>query len=175
MIFVYGTRGTPEENAWAFAKARYDAESFWYRGNGSIDVVPDTGFDPAQEPDRGVILYGHADSNGAWKALLGGSPVQIRRGRVQIGTREWTGLDLACLFLRPRPGSGVACVAAVSGSGGPGMRLTDRVPYFTAGVAFPDCTVFGPDTLRSSAAGPKAAGFFGGDWSVENGEFAWGK
>ena len=34
MMFVYGTRGTPEENAWAFAKARFDAEAFWYRGNG---------------------------------------------------------------------------------------------------------------------------------------------
>ena len=48
MLFVYGTKGTPEENAWALAKARFDAETFWYRGNGSIDVVPDTEFAAAQ-------------------------------------------------------------------------------------------------------------------------------
>ena len=28
MIFVYGTKGTAEENAWAFEKARFDAEMF---------------------------------------------------------------------------------------------------------------------------------------------------
>ena len=48
MLFVYGTKGTPEENAWALVKARFDAETFWYRGNGSIDVVPDTEFAAAQ-------------------------------------------------------------------------------------------------------------------------------
>src|SRR5207302_802335 len=58
MLFVYGTRGTPEENAWAFAKARYDAESFWYRGNGAVDVVPDSRFEAARDRDRSVILYG---------------------------------------------------------------------------------------------------------------------
>ncbi|MBM3847277.1 MAG: alpha/beta hydrolase, partial [Verrucomicrobia bacterium] len=173
MMFVYGTRGTAEENAWAFSKARFDAESFWYRGNGSIDVVPDTEFDAAKDRDRGVILYGHADSNSAWPSLLGESPVQVRRGRVSVGSREIVGDDLACLFLRPRPGSDVACVAAVSGTGGPGLRLTDRVPYFLAGVAFPDCTVFGPDSLRVGAEGTRVAGFFGADWSIEHGEFGW--
>lgn len=173
MLFVYGTRGTPEENAWALAKARYDAESFWYRGNGSIDVVPDTKFDPGQEPDRGVILYGHADSNGAWQCLLGGSPVQVHRGRLRIGPREVVAADLACLLLRPRPGSNIASVGVVSGTGLTGLRLTERVPYFLSGVSFPDCTVFGPDALTSGADGARAAGFFGEDWSVEGGEFLW--
>ena len=65
MQFVYGTQGTEEENAWAFAKARYDAEQFWYRGNGSIDVIPDIEFDPDRDKDRAVIVYGNADTNTA--------------------------------------------------------------------------------------------------------------
>jgi pimeloyl-ACP methyl ester carboxylesterase len=173
MQFVYGTRGTPQENAWALLKARYDAETWWYRGNGSVDVLPDTAFDPRREPDRGVILYGHADSNGAWDALLGDSPVQVKRGRVVIGGRTLSGEDLACLFLRPRPGSDVACVGVVAGSGLTGMRLTDRAPYFTSGVAYPDCTVFDPTVLSQGADAARVAGFFGNDWSVEQGEFAW--
>ncbi|HVY71652.1 MAG TPA: prolyl oligopeptidase family serine peptidase [Verrucomicrobiae bacterium] len=173
MIFVYGTRGTPEENAWAFAKARYDAENFWYRGNGAVDIVPDHAFNPLKERDRGVILYGNADSNAAWPGLLGDSPVQARRGVVRVGDREVKGDDLACLFVRPRPGSDVACVAAVSGSGPVGMRLTDRAPYFTSGVAFPDCSVFGADVLSSGFGGVRVAGFFGNDWGVSSGEFAW--
>ena len=31
VVFVYGTKGDTEQNTWAMAKARYDAEAFWYR------------------------------------------------------------------------------------------------------------------------------------------------
>src|SRR5262249_18428127 len=70
MLFVYGTQGSSEEKQWAFARARYDAETFWYRGNGSVDVISDLDFDPKKDPDRNVILYGNAETNRAWSALL---------------------------------------------------------------------------------------------------------
>lgn len=173
MVFVYGTHGTAAENAWALAKARFDAEAFGYRGNGSIDVIPDTAFNPNSEPDRSVILFGNADSNSAWPALLSDSPVQVSRSEVKIGNHTFVGDDLACLFLRPRPGSDVACVGVVSGTGLPGMKLTDRLGYFRSGAAYPDCIVVGPEMLREGAKGVRAAGFFGNDWSVDHGDFAW--
>lgn len=172
MLFVYATRGTAEENAWAYAKARFDSESFWYRGNASIELVPDTAFNPSRDRDRGVIVYGNADNNAAWKALLGDSPVQVTRDAVRIGDRTLAGTDLACLFVRPRPGSDIASVGVVSGTGPVGLRLNDRVPYFMAGVAYPDVTVFGPESLDIGAGGARATGFFGNDWSVESGEIA---
>jgi dienelactone hydrolase len=171
--FVYGTKGTAEENAWALARARLDAERFWYQGNASVDVIADSAFDPQAERDRNVILYGNADTNAAWPALLSQSPVQVRRDSVRVDEREQKGDGLACLFLRPRPGSDRACVGVVSGSGLPGMRLTDRLPYFVSGVACPDCLILGLDTLESGIDGVRCAGFFGLDWSVKNGEFAW--
>jgi hypothetical protein len=119
------------------------------------------------------VLYGNAENNAAWNALLGKSPVQVKRASVDIGGREIEGKDLACIFCRPRPGSDTALVAAVSGTGASGLRLTDRVPYFIAGVGYPDCTVFGADALREGSKAVRAAGYFGNDWSVEQGEFAW--
>lgn len=175
MIFVYGTRGTPAENTWAFDKARFDAETFWYRGNGSVDVIPDTEFNPHAQPNRSVILYGNANSNGAWPALLSDSPVQVTRNQVRIGGHVLTGEDLACLFLRPRAGSDVACVGVVSGTGLIGMKLTDRLNYFFSGVAYPDCTVISPEMLRAGVKGVLTAGFFGNNWSVTKGDFAWSK
>jgi dienelactone hydrolase len=172
-LLVYGTRGAEADNAVAYGKARYDAETFWYRANGSVDVIPDTVFDPSTERDRNVILYGNADTNAAWAALLGESPVQVRRGLVTIGQREMAGDDLACLFIRPRPGSDRALVGAVAGTGVVGLRLTERLPYFVSGVAYPDCIVLGPEVLRRGTAGIRVAGFFGLDWSVESGDFAW--
>ncbi len=173
MVFVYATKGTAPENAWAYAKARFDAETWWYRGNGAVDVVPDVEFNALAEGDRGVVLYGNADNNAAWAALLGDSPVQVRRGAVAVGGRELKGEDLACLFCRPRPGSDVASVAVVSGSGLAGLRLTERAPYFVSGVAYPDCVVFGADTLARGSGAVRVAGFFGGDWGVDGGDFAW--
>jgi poly(3-hydroxybutyrate) depolymerase len=175
VLFVYGTQGSPAENAWAYAKARYDAESFWYRGNGSIDLVADKDFDPRAEPDRNVILYGHAKLNAAWKLLLGDSPILVEPGRVRVGDREVTGEDLACLFLRPRPGSDRASVGVVAGTGLVGLRLTDRVPYFVSGIGYPDYLVFDPEALLKGATAVRAAGYFGADWSVDAGEAAWAK
>ena len=170
MIFIYGTAGNAKENAWAAAKARFDAETFWYRGNGSVEVIADHDFDPASQPDRNVIVYGNADTVRCWAALLGDSPVQLKRGGARVGSHEFSGGDLGCLLVRPRPGSDRACVAVIGGSGIIGMRVTDRLPVFLSGVAYPDYTLLSPDVFQRGLDGVRCAGFFGNDWSVERGE-----
>jgi len=94
---------------------------------------------------------------------------------VKLGDRDLAGEggDLACLFIRPRPGSDVASVGVVSGSGLAGLRLTDRVPYFVSGVGLPDCLVLGAESLNIGLEGVRAAGFFGQDWSMTGAEFVW--
>jgi hypothetical protein len=173
MLFVYGTQGTAEENAWAFAKARFDAELFQYQGNGSIEICSDREFQSGAEPDRNVILYGNAATNRAWKALLGASPILCERNQIRAGAKKLSGGNLACLFLRPRPGSDSACVGVVGGTGILGMRLTNTRPYLAAGYALPDAIVFSAGAGKGSAV--KLAGFFGIDWSIESGEFVWEK
>ncbi|MBN1479990.1 alpha/beta hydrolase [candidate division KSB1 bacterium] len=173
-IFVYGTHGNKQENRWALDKARYDAEHFWYQGNGSIDVIADVDFDPAQEPDRNVILYGNADTNSAWKRLLGDSPVTVKAGQIVFGDKTIKGENLACLLIRPRPGSDIASVGVVAGTGIVGMRMTDRRPYLSPGYAYPDLFVFTPEMLDGRGdRGAIVAGFFGLDWRLESGEVVW--
>jgi hypothetical protein len=172
VVFVFGSKGSNEENDWAFAKARFDAETFWYQGNGSIEVIRDVDFDPSEDPDRNVVLYGNAKTNAAWQALLGNNPVQVLDGEIQIGDKNLTGDNLGVLLIRPRLGSDIACVGAVGGTGIVGMRLTDRRPYLHPGFAYPDLVVFcsGKSTQEEAV---RAAGFFGLDWSVGKGEFVW--
>ncbi len=90
-VFVYGTAGTPEENAWMLARARFDAETFWYRGNGSVDVIADTQWKSVAETDRSVVVYGNATINSAWRELLGDGPVLVERGRWQVSHRTAAG------------------------------------------------------------------------------------
>jgi hypothetical protein len=177
-VLVYGTGGNAEENAWSFAKARYDAESFWYRGNGAFEVVADTDFDPQKYADRNVVVYGNAATNTAWPKLLSTSAIQVRRDTITIGasafeTRRERGDDLACLFILPRQDSETASVAVVSGTGITGMRLTNRLRYFVSGVAYPDLAIFGPDVLTTGTPAVRTLGYFGDDWTLESGDFVW--
>lgn len=171
-LLVYGTSGTPEENAWAFGKARYDAETFWYRGNGSVEVLSDSDFTPSRYVDRTVVLYGNSDTNSAWSSLLSDSPVQVRRGRVQVGKRTFEGEDLSAFFIQPRKDSDIASVIAVSGSGLSGMRSAYAVSFFRSFVRYPDCLVTRVSKKQAGSTENVAVGFFGLDWSVTNGEFS---
>ncbi len=172
-VFVYGTGGTKEENDWMFQKARYDSEVWMYRANGSVDIVADRDFDVTKNQDRSVIVYGNSSNNSCWDSLLGHSPIQIGNGIVRIGRRDLKGTDLACIYLRPRPGSASALVGVVSGSGLEGMRATDRLPYFTSGVGYPDFTVLRADYWQKGLGGVECAGFFGNSWELSEHNMVW--
>ncbi|MBT1695674.1 prolyl oligopeptidase family serine peptidase [Fulvivirgaceae bacterium PWU4] len=175
MIFVYGTTGDQNENAWAYNKARYDAEIWYYRGNGAVDMVADKDFNADIYKDRGVVLYGNATTNAAWKKLLGNCPIQVKRGSVKAGAQQFEGNNLGVYFTWPRAGSNIASVAVVSGTGLQGMRTAEANQYFAAGSGFPDYMIFSTEMLRNGAAGVKLAGFYGNDWSLENGTSATNK
>lgn len=173
VLLVYGTVGDEAENAWSRAKAHYDAETFAYRAGGSLEVMADREFEPSETEDRNVVLYGNVDTNRAWAALLSTSPVQAERGRLRMGLRTEEGDDLGFTMIRPRTGSNDRLVAVVGGTGVQGMRLTNRLRYFWAGVAYPDWLLIGPEALTSGDPGIRAAGYFAEDWGVDDADIAW--
>jgi hypothetical protein len=173
VLLVYGTKSSPDENLWALAKARFDAETFWYRGNGAIEVIADTAFNADDDRDCNVILYGNSETNSAWPALLSLCPVQVRKGQVTMSLRPESGEDLGVLFCWPRQGSDNALVGVVGGTGIKGMRLTTRLRYFVSGVAYPDFMLFGPNVLTDGTEDIRAIGYFGNDWKVDSGEIVW--
>jgi hypothetical protein len=166
MVFVYGTSGTAKENQWAYNKARHDAEVWYYRGNGSVDIIPDREFEAARYPDRGVILFGNATTNTAWNKLLKDCPIQVTRERITLGADTFSGSDLAAYFLWPRADSNIASVAVITGTGLAGLQATDANQYFAAGSGFPDYMIFTAEMLKSGARGLKAAGFYDNEWRL---------
>jgi pimeloyl-ACP methyl ester carboxylesterase len=172
-LLVYGTGGTEEEDRWALTKARYDAETFWYRGNGHFEIVPDTEFDPTSTIGQSVILYGNADTNAAWTSLVGDCPVQVRRGEIRVGDRTERGEDLALLMIYPRADSDAATVGVVAGTGPIGMALTNRLRYFVSGIAYPDLMIVDSAGLVDGMSGIRAWGYFDSDWTTDSGEIVW--
>jgi hypothetical protein len=170
-VLVYGTGGNPEENEWMLARARYDAETFWYRGNGSVDVVSDQDWKSVAETDRSVIVYGNASINGAWKELLLDSPVVVERDTWQV-PGEAASNDAAVMMIRPRPGSAVASIGAIGGTDLRSMRAVSRLPIFSSGTGYPDLLIASPDFLETGVDAVRLTGYFGHDWSFESGEWA---
>jgi len=173
VVFVYGTKGNKQENSWNYNKARYDAETFSYRGNGSIEIVSDRKFDLDHYKDRNVIIYGNSDTNSTWKLLLNNSPVQVSNGEIKIGHKTLTGDNLGTYFIQARPDSQTASVGVIAGSGLKGFKAAYANHYFISGTSFPDLTVFRSAIVNKGFDAIECTGFFGNDWSVENGDFTW--
>lgn len=166
MVFVYGTRGTKEENDWNIQKARFDAETWYYRGNGAVDFVADTDFSLATYADRGVVLIGNATNNAAWKLLLADCPIQVERNQLRAGSQQWQGDDLAAYFVWPIKNSATASVAVIGGTGLKGMRAASANQYFAGASGFPDFMIFGLDMVRLGSQGVRMAGFFDNNWKL---------
>src|SRR5690606_5171336 len=87
VVFVYATKGSAMENNWYYHKALFDAETFYYRANGNVEMIKDTDFSLEKYADRNVIVYGNKDNNTAWKILLKESPIQVKNNEVRIGDK----------------------------------------------------------------------------------------
>ena len=174
VVLVYSTGGAREENSWYRNKARFDAETFLYRANGSVDLVADSDFNPEDFADRNVILYGNASNNRAWNKVLDNVPVVIRNGEIEFGPRKLLrGDDLGTFFIYPRAGSKTASVGVIAGTGIKGMRAAFANDYFSGITGFPDLMIFSTDMLRDGPGGIIVSGFFGNNWSIESGDFSY--
>ena len=152
MIFVYATKGTAEENAWAYAKARFDAETWWYRGNGSVDVVPDTEFNAAKDRLAAWSFTEMPTTTRPGPRCWRKAPCRCGRSREDRRSRT-AGRRPRLSFLPASTGERSRLGRGNQRFGCRRAETDDRVPYFRAGVAYPDCTVFGTETWpRASMA-----------------------
>jgi predicted esterase len=172
MVFVYGTRGSTAENKWALNKARFDAETWYYRGNGAVDIISDQQYSQAAYANRGVILFGNLNTNSAYKLLLADCPIIVGNGKITAGSKSWQGDDLATYFVWPIKGSPNASVAVVGGTGLKGMLATNANQYFAGASGFPDFMIYSLEMLKEGTRHLKMAGFFDYNWRLTKNSFS---
>jgi dienelactone hydrolase len=164
-LLVVPTRGTPEENAAALARARHDQGQWSYRGNGDMEIVTDEqflAFDPGRR--RRATLYGNATTNAAWARVVREDfPLHVERGRARLGKQEWSGDDLGALAAGPR-------FALLASTGPEADRVAASLSLFVSGVGYPDYVVYGPEVLAQGDGGVRAAGFFDHRWQLQAAE-----
>lgn len=173
VVLVYGTKGTNVENKWYYNRALFDAEKFWYRANGNVEMIPDTDFSLKKYADRNVVLYGNKDNNAAWNKLLKESPIQVEQNAVHFDGKTIEGTNWGMYFIVPRTDSNTASIGVVTATGEKGMKAAYANHYLVNGTTFPDVLLFDAEVLKDGVAEVKCAGFFGNDWSVKHGDFEW--
>lgn len=175
MVFVYATKGSDQENEWYYNRARFDAEKFWYRANGKVDLIKDTEFKVSDFKDRNVIIYGNKSNNAAWNKLLKKAPIQVSDNKIEIGSKVLRGPQFGAYFIYPNQESENASIGVVTATGVKGMHAAYANDYLQNGTFYPDVIVFDEEMPKKGVSGVRFSGFFGNDWSVENGEFIWNK
>ncbi len=166
MVFVYGTKGNAEENAWMLNKAKYDAETWYYRGNGAIDIIADTEFDSVKYAGRGIILFGNMSTNLIAGSLLKDCPIKINSGFAVVGADTLKGADLGSYHLWPNKDNGFSSIALIGGTGLKGMRAAEANQYFAGGSGFPDFMIFSLDMLEKGETAVKATGYYNNKWQL---------
>lgn len=166
MVYVYGTTGSVAENEWSINKARYDAESWYYRGNGAVDVIADREYSLSKYRGRNVVLVGNAGTNAAWNTLLKDCPIKVSKNKIQAGVKSWSGDDLGAYFVWPIAGTSANTVSVISGSGLKGMKAVNANQYFAGGSGFPDIMIYRLSMLNSGIDDVEYAGFYDNDWKL---------
>lgn len=171
MVFVYGTSGNKEENEWAVNKARYDAETWYYRGNGSVDILSDKEYLASPVQDRGIIIYGNKSTNAAWSNLLNDCPIQAERNSIIVGSHKMTGDNLGASFVWPDRRSSFALIGVITGSGLPGMKAANANQYFAGASGFPDFMIYRSEMLKDGVEQLQGVGFFDHAWQLIAGNY----
>ena len=169
---------------------RFDAEQWWYRGNGNAEMVSDDAFIAMLDAGKvtgNAVLYGNEQSNAAAGRLCGASDrgcmARVKSGEVTVGDGHTvSGDDLGVLAVgtfRNAGTSGGQMYALVGGTGVVGMRATDRFTYLLSGVGVPDVCVLRAGLWSrgvqagKAGSGVECAGFLGGNLTMEGAEILW--
>ena len=172
VVLVYGTGGSAGADKWCYRKARYDAEKFWYRGNGALDVMPDTLFLKSDSGNRNVVLYGNASQNKAWDDVLGDCPLRVKNDKISFGNQSYTGSDMGAYFAYPRKNTKEHLVGVVSATGTEGRMMSWPNHYFKAGSGYPDVFIFNAKMAGNRFEGVLKAGYFDNNWRIKKGDFS---
>ncbi|MEK7465900.1 MAG: prolyl oligopeptidase family serine peptidase [Planctomycetota bacterium] len=167
-LLVTPTGGTESEIADAVARARFDAQVWWYRGNGRATVVTDAEVSAKDWKSLNLILYGSAESNGCWKRIADRLPFRASPGEITIGNDVLKG-DLALTAVYPNPEVPAHLVAVIGASGAGGRRAWHAMGFWHPDTGSPDVMCWGADIHEKWLDSIRAVGHYGADWKPAEG------
>jgi hypothetical protein len=195
-LLVYGTQGNDQETAAARNLANLRSVRLVERARAPATVMPDTAVGREEVEKYNLVLYGRPETNAssaasptisryrspptlAWPSPTGrpetnalhgpiadDPPVQIGDGHASVGGETYEG-DLGVEFVYPNPEAPDNLVQVETGTSLAGLRLTGARNWIPTQKATADYAVFDRSIRFQSWNACRAAGFFDGEWSVD--------
>ncbi len=157
MAFIIGSTGTKEEIRWMLAKARYDSEMSWYRGNATPEIITDVELSLQKDKKRNFIVYGSESSNGAFANIATTFSKQSNDWKTKLRKPNSVFLGI-CKF-------GTQQIGFIGGSDLQSMKASERLPVFGPGVGVPDLIIANPDIWIAGNGAVREARFWNPNWT----------
>jgi dienelactone hydrolase len=168
-ILIYGTRAGREVTDKLLHQARAQAFRWWRRGNGYVDVIPDTAATSRVIEDTNLILFGGPSENRMTERIGRHLPIRVASGGIEIGDHLIEGQGLAARLVYPNPLSPDKLVVVHMGTDIVGLGLADFFKTIYAGAGLPDYVIYDQSVLTKGWAGVICTGFFDNAWKVDPG------
>jgi dienelactone hydrolase len=170
-VLVYGTLGDAEIPEMLLNQARLEAWQWWLRGNGFVEVLPDSEITAEIIEAYNLILFGGPEENRVTKMIDRQLPIRMVDGRFRLAA-QW--LDdrpagnraLAAEFVYPNPLNPEHLVMIHEGTGADGLKLSTFFGVLYSASGLPDYLIFDDTVRKSGWAGVRAAGFFDSAWKL---------
>ncbi len=166
-ILVYGTQGGSEAAESNLHRARVEAQNWWRRGNGYVEIIQDTEVIQEIIDNYNLILFGGPKTNLITAKINRNLPISIRGDKVYINDCALEGEDIAVQMIYPNPLNKKKFVVVREGNSPRGEELSGLFNVIYSGSGLPDFIVYDDKVREKGWAGVMAAGFFDMNWKVD--------
>jgi pimeloyl-ACP methyl ester carboxylesterase len=165
-VLVYGTGRHRDVT---LHQARSQAARWWRRGNGYVDVIPDTCVTDSVVANCNLILFGNRFTNSVLARIERDLPIQVGQDGVKIGSNMVSGA-CAAMFVYPNPLNPDKLVVVHAGTDRERDQiLSDYFKTLYAGAGLPDYLIYDHGVLNRGWASVLCTGFFDSNWRVDPG------
>jgi dienelactone hydrolase len=165
-VLVYGTTGDVATTEMLLNQARLEAMQWWIRGNGFVEILPDSEVTRNVVVDCNLILFGGPDENRIIKIINRRLPIRLVGDRLMLGGQALGGRGLAAKFVYPNPLNERKLVVVSEGTGMEGLKLSTFFGALSSASGLPDFMIFDSRVKQTGWGGVRAAGFFDSNWKV---------
>jgi len=166
-ILIYGTQGNSDSTEINLHRARVEAQNWWLRGNGYVEIVPDTELNSEIIQRYNLILFGGSETNAVTAKIKKDLPISIKNNRIIIEGKEIEKDDVAFQMIYPNPLNKEKYVVIKGGTSPKGEELAGLFNVIYSGSGLPDFIVYDEAVKEKGWGAIIAAGFFEMNWKFD--------
>lgn len=167
-ILVYGTRGDSASTEINLHHARVEAQNWWWRGNGYVEIIPDIEVNSENIHRYNLILFGGPGTNAVTARIKRDLPISIKNDRLVIDGREIEKDDVAFQMIYANPLNPEKYVVVKGGTSPKGEELAGLFNVIYSGSGLPDFIIYDEAVKDKGWGAIIAAGFFDLNWKFDN-------